>query len=135
MPFGCENSTGEGARLELKGSTSLRRDDMVLFVSGVKKRSPVYFLIGQPATNEPWFDGRLCISSTGRRGLLGLDYQKADKNGSAYTTRSLLRMAERSGLELMVGSTWGFQAVYYDKKGPCGTGYNTTNGLLVTLVQ
>ncbi len=134
QPYGCENSTGEGARLQMVGSPSLSQGDMVLHVSGVRKKSPVYFLIGEPAKGELWFDGMLCIGSTGR-GLLALEYQKADKSGNAYTSGSLIHLAERSGLELLVGSTWGFQAVYYDKKGPCETGYNTTNGLLVTLME
>ncbi len=133
MPHGCENSTGEGAQLQALGSTSLGRDDMVLQVTGMPKKSRVYFMMGQSAPAQPWFDGLLCIQATGKY-LLALEVQNGDKKGTAYTERSLFRLAERAGLELMAGSTWSFQAVYYDKKGPCGTRYNTTNALMVTVL-
>ncbi|MEZ5975419.1 MAG: hypothetical protein R3E96_11430 [Planctomycetota bacterium] len=48
--------------------------------------------------------------------------------------RNVLRLAERNGLELMIGTTWASGCSTSTASGPCGTRYNLSDALLVTLV-
>ncbi|HRV81254.1 MAG TPA: FG-GAP repeat protein, partial [Planctomycetota bacterium] len=133
LPHGCENSTGVGAQLVALGSTSVRADNLALQASGIPNRSQLLFLIGQAGEPTPWYDGRWCLAPV--NGSLGtLESTKAKKSGVVTTSRSLLRLGSRLGLDLLAGTTWSVQAIYYDSHGPCGTRYNATNALMLTLV-
>ncbi|MEZ6020687.1 MAG: hypothetical protein R3F17_11455 [Planctomycetota bacterium] len=66
--------------------------------------------------------------------MLIVDTFTSSYEGDGMSKRNVLRLAERNGLELMIGTTLGFQVLYFDRFGPCGTRYNLSDALLVTLV-
>lgn len=133
QPDGCENSTGHGATLGASGSTSIARDDLGLIVSGLPRRAPTYFAMGRPGAPTLSFDGQLCISSADNQ-VIVVESRRASRAGIAVTRNKLLSSANRKGLAILAGSSWTFQAAYYDDQGPCGTQYNHSNALFVTLV-
>ncbi len=130
---GCRNSTGEGSALTLHGSTSLEADEMTLMATNLPGHARVTFVVGVPNEGSFWHDGRLCVN-VARGQFTTLETRRADRRGTAVSQRSLLRLMERAGLAVVAGSSWGFQAVYYDRHGPCGHRYNATQGLWVTLM-
>ncbi|MDF1838452.1 MAG: hypothetical protein P1V35_11320, partial [Planctomycetota bacterium] len=130
---GCENSTGKGAILGATGSTSIMKDDLTLIASGLPRKAPTYFLMGQPGAPTPSFDGQMCISGTDNK-VLVVESLRASRAGIGITKNKLLNYASRKGLGTLSGSSWTFQAIYYDSQGPCGTRYNFTDALFVTLV-
>ncbi len=133
QPGGCENSTGWGAVLAASGSTSLGKDDLSLLARGLPQRAPTYFFMGLPGTATPSLDGQYCISSSDTNVLM-VDSLRSSRAGVAISRRKILTYADRKGLAVLAGSSWTFQAAYYDRHGPCGTRYNYTNALYVTLV-
>ncbi len=133
QPDGCENSTGKGAALMGSGTTSISKDDLSLVASGLPRRAPTYFMMGRPGAPIPAYDGQLCISGTDNQ-VLVVESLRASRAGVAVTRGKILNYADRKGLAVMAGSSWSFQAAYYDRHGPCRTRYNFTNALFVTLV-
>lgn len=133
QPDGCENSTGKGATLIASGSTSLIKDDLTLLMDGLPRRAPTYILMGRPGVAILSFDGQYCISKLDNKVLM-VESMRANRAGFAVTRRKLLSYASRKGLAVLAGSSWTFQAAYYDRRGPCGTRYNYSNALYVTLV-
>ena len=130
---GCENSTGEGARLEAFGTTSIGTDDLMLVATKMPRRARTAFVVGLPSDPIVWHDGLLCISTASNE-FAALESRRADNQGMAYTRKSLLRLMDQAGLPVLAGSSWAFQATYYDRNGPCGRRYNTTDALLITLI-
>ena len=129
---GCENSTGKGAALSATGSTSIAVDNLTLIASGLPRRAPTYFLMGRPGPPTPAYDGLFCISNTDNKVLM-LESRRASRAGVVMTRNKIMNYASRKGLEALAGTSWTFQAVYYDRSGPCGTRYNFTNALYATL--
>ncbi len=130
---GCENSTGEGATLTASGSTSVTKDDLTLFMDGLPRRASTVILMGRPGVAMMAYDGQYCISDTGGE-VLVVENMRANGVGFAATRRRIFSYAKRKGLAVLAGSSWTFQAAYYDRRGPCGTRYNFSNALYVTLV-
>ena len=130
---GCENSAGLSGRLQLHGTTSVERDDVVLMATQLPSRARVTFIAGLPGDATAWHDGRLCVKTSGKQ-FTTLETRRANRRGEVATRRSLLRLMDQAGLHVLAGSSWSFQAVYHDRGGPCGYRYNATNALLVTLV-
>lgn len=130
---GCANSGGRGAILIGSGSASVSADDLLLLVA---KLPPGRFTLtvmssstGSPAV---FGDGLLCL--TGK--LFRLPVLQADAAGTvvlgglvAYSTSHLPPDGH-----IGAGSSWAFQTWYRDPAGPCGTGFNASNGLEVTFV-
>ncbi|MCP5022618.1 MAG: hypothetical protein GY930_12695 [bacterium] len=130
---GCQNSTGAGATMIASGSTSLTNDDLTLFMDGLPRRAPTFVLMGIPGVATMAFDGQYCISDSDAN-VLVVESMRANGVGFAATRRRIFRYASRKGLTVLTGSSWAFQAMYYDRRGPCGTQYNFSNALCVTLV-
>ena len=132
---GCLNGFGRGAVLAATGSTSVAADDLVLsFAHGVHGYgwppygTPILLLAGTAQVNG------------GLGALLG-DGLKCVEGG---TQRLAVRLGTPFGAGLTVfpggmiahggwsaGDVRHFQAWYRDPGGPCGTRFNTSNGLRI----
>ncbi len=134
LGVGCRNSTGFGASLISTGTTSVSADDLVLHTAGAPSSTFGIFVVGGGAINQPFGDGLFCVSP----GPSGLHRFSPPNHITPFGTMSrgpglvAYTLGFPSGQEIQVGNTYYFQAWYRDNLGPCGFGWNLTNGLEVT---
>lgn len=126
---GCANSAGLGARATAGGSASLALDSLVVIGAGLPATQPALLFAGLNAVNGglgvPFGDGLRCAGG----GLQRLGIRTASATGTALWGPGLL-----SGLGASSGDTRYLQLWYRDPVGPCGSGFNLSNGLSLTLV-
>jgi len=124
---GCENSTGDGARLVGAGSSSIAAADAALTVDRCPSNVSGILFMGGNVLNGGvgnWFgDGLLCTTPIKRFGV---------QNSGSTGTLTLLDPAALAPSQISPGATRVFQAWYRDVSGPCGSGWNTSNGYQVT---
>jgi len=127
---GCANSLGVGASLEGTGTDGIANDDLVLEASQLPPNAPALLFVGTSAVNgglgAVFGDGLRCVGGT----IVRLGVQFADPIGFAEWGPGYAGQ-----LGLQVGETRYFQAWYRNNAGPCGTGFNLTNGIQVTFTQ
>ncbi len=127
---GCANSTGAGARLEAEGTDSIANDDLEFLCEGLPPGKVALLFQGSNQAGGglgiPFGDGQVCVGGSALR----LGTQFADNAGLAVWTHPFLPLAGWT-----VGSTWNFQVRYRDPMGPCGSGFNFSNGLSITFTQ
>jgi len=85
-------------------------------------------LVGEQTASRTFGDGRRCVRA-GDRGVRRLPPQTADSTGSLGLGPGLAASAG-----LTVFQTHHVQFWYRDGLGPCGTGFNLSNGIAVRLV-
>lgn len=123
---GCRNSTGNGAYAFAFGSTNAVQDDLVVAGQHLPPSRPALLFVGDAALNGgkgvPFGDGLACASGNVVR--LGV-----------RTPAGAGRVRWGSGLRTLggwaPGDTRYFQIWYRDPDGPCGSGFDLTNGLRV----
>jgi len=124
---GCANSGGTGGQLMAFGSDSVAMDDLVLYGSHLPPSQPALLFAGANAVNggngAVFGDGLRCAGGSVAR--LGVGLPAA--NGYATWGPGLGAMGAWGA-----GDTRRFQAWYRDPGGPCGTGFNLTNGTEIT---
>ncbi|MCB9914144.1 MAG: hypothetical protein H6828_03215 [Planctomycetes bacterium] len=126
---GCANSSGRGARLDGAGCNAVSADSLRLDIGGLPAAQPVLLFAGQNAT----VGGAGAVFGDGLRCAGGAVHRLGVHAGNAAGTSSW-------GPGLIAAQGWGagdtrrFQAWYRDPAGPCGTGYNLSNGVEVTFV-
>jgi hypothetical protein len=130
---GCANSTGSGGLLAASGTTSLSAGNLVLSASSLPLSKLGMVYMGTGAAFAPFADGLRCIGgqtyrfsaqSSGSTGSFSLGPGIPALSCSSFPTAGCITS----------GSTWRFQAWHRDPDGPCGSGSNLTNGLVVTFV-
>jgi hypothetical protein len=132
---GCANSTGAGAHLTATGTTSVSDDDLVLVATQVPTGQFGVFVVGGGTNNIVFGDGLRCVSP----GPTGL-HRFNPPNGSSPTGvmsrgPGIVSYSQNfpSGGAIQAGNTYYFQAWFRDPfSGPCGSGFNLSNGLEVT---
>jgi len=125
---GCENSTGGGALLSAAGTTSVSSDDLVLEATGLPASQFGLIFAGDSETVEaPFGDGYLCLGPPYAR----LPVRQASAGGVLTEGPGIVGSAP---LLPPLGplTTIGFQCWYRDPGGPCGSGFNLSNGLIIT---
>jgi len=125
---GCANSTGAGAVLDSGGSDSAGADDLTFQASALLPGQPALLFAGHNAVNGgdgiPFGDGLRCAGQN----VVRLGVRVPDANGSASWGPGLGAAGGWSA-----GDTRYFQAWYRDPSGgPCGAGFNLSNGVEVT---
>lgn len=131
---GCANNTGVGARLRASGSASVTADDLFLTVSSMPNGQFGRFYMGAGAANAPFGNGLLCAGSGGY-GQFRFDLFFTGQTGFASLGLGVVDHSEQNfGAtgQIFPGQTWLFQAWFRDPGGPCGSSFNTSNGLMVT---
>ena len=125
---GCANSSGLGGLLVASGSNSVAADDLVMDASNLLPSQPALLFAGNNAINGgdgvTFGDGLRCAGQS----VVRLGVRIPDAGGGATW-----------GPGLRASGGWGsgdvrhFQGWYRDPVGgPCGSGFNLTNGLSVT---
>jgi hypothetical protein len=128
---GCANSTGVGGTLEAVGTTSVFADDLSLVAAQLPTNQFGIVYMGSAAAAAPFGDGVRCAGGAIFRYGAGFSGP-----GGTYT---LGRGVAGASCALFgvpgcidAGETWHFQGWYRDPTGPCGSGWNVTNGLSIT---
>jgi len=127
---GCANSTGAGALLSGYGSRWIAPQDctpLVLTVTEVPQNVSCLFFQGDVQINGGngvvYGDGLRCTGTN----VIRIEIVTSDSNGMAPTTVNVAA----AGL-VNVGETKYYQVRYRDDLGPCGLGFNFSNGLAIT---
>lgn len=118
---GCATSTGAGAVLDNTGTTSLAADDLVVNATQLPLNKPGIFFAGTQPVSAPLGDGLLCVVPQ-YRGL-----PQFSGAGGTFGQASL-----GTTLGASPGDAWYVQTWFRDPAGPCGSGFGTSNGLIVT---
>lgn len=127
---GCANSTGQGSVLTAQGGGIIGDEDLVVTnaVPGVFG----LFFQGDVSIQVPFGDGQLCASQNIIR-LSPLPTQ-VSPDGSAMWGPCVddPSIPAVTGVVPGSGETKRYQFWYRDPGGPCGNGFNTTNGVELT---
>lgn len=121
---GCANSATQGAVLAAQGTpdASGGPQPFQLLASGAPPNKPGMFLSGTAAVGFPAGDGLLCAGGSLQR----FELVFTDAAGAAATS---VDIAATTGVQS--GETRYVQYWFRDPAGPCGGGFNFTNGLQV----
>jgi len=126
---GCANSTGQGGALAVTGSPSTGSDELIFSTADLPPGVPALFFAGTTRVNgglgAVFGDGLRCVGGTIRRGGVSIA-----TGGSAQWGPGLA-----SALSWSPGDLRRAQAWYRDPtSGPCGSGFNLTNAIELTLI-
>lgn len=125
---GCENSTGVGAIITGGGSTSVLADDLEMYGTQIAPTKPSLLFSGTTSVNSGngvvLGDGLRCTGGAIKRYSVRI----SDATGNASWIGGLGATGGWSA-----GDTRYFQVWYRDAvgTGPCGTGFNLSNGIEV----
>ncbi len=123
---GCANSTGLGAMLVGGGSDSAGVDDLVFTCSQLPVNKPSLLFAGPLQANggagNLFGDGRLCVGG----GIQRLTLVFSNASGDAHYGPGIISQGGWSS-----GMTRQFQVWFRNPTGPCGGGFNTSNGVEV----
>jgi hypothetical protein len=124
---GCANSTGNGSQLTWSGSASVSANDLVLHATNDVTGQFGLFFQGVGAVNSGlgvlFGDGLRCANSTITR------LQTINAPGGVGGSTSVSISAAGN---VLPGQTRHYQFWYRTPQGPCGTGFNTSNGVRVS---
>jgi PKD repeat protein len=132
---GCANSSGQGAVLGGSGSASVSADDLFLTAIGAPSNQNGIFFMGGGASLVPFGDGQRCVANAGQ----GV-FRYALSNSGPTGTFSLGPVVGASHARfsppgrIQAGQTWFFQCWFRDPMGPCGRGFNLSNGVSLSFV-
>jgi len=133
---GCANSTGAGALLAVaSGTTSVAADDLVLDVGGLPAGEVAIVYLGGGRDFRPFGDGVRCVRAAAT-GFQRFAPRLADGAGRVQLGPGIVaesRGFPRAG-RIEACRTYPFQCWYRDPLGPCGSGFNLSNGLEVFFV-
>jgi len=129
---GCLNSTGRGAVLQACGSGSVTTDDLVIEARQLPPGTSCLLFMGGGQSFSPFGDG-IRVASSGGVGLFRFGVRQADAQGAVVRGPGLVAQSQTFPLagRIQAGQYWNFQAWYRNPAGPCGSGFNLTNGLQV----
>lgn len=130
---GCVNSTGFGGRLVGSGSASVSADDLRIDAFQLPLGRAGRFYMASQLVQTPLGDGLLCAGSGGY-GLFRFPARDTGAAGVVSLDAGLASFAAANlppAAQILPGATWNFQVWFRDGSGPCGSGVNTTNALMV----
>lgn len=136
---GCENSTGGGAFLDVDGGTSsVTNDDLLIRAWGLPSNANGIIFMGSGTIDLPFGDGRRCVGAGGvgtfrfpvmNSGVSGQFELSSNSLGSGIVAYTCAHFPPAGCIS--PGDTRHFQAWFRDPPGPCGSGFNLSNGLTV----
>ena len=119
---GCRHSAGGWMELGHTGTTMLASDNLGFYMVGGLPGSWGVLLQGDAAISWPFKDGILCVGGLTRR----VEVVSLDFLGGAVSTVSIAAASQA-----VPGERRYYQFFYSDPAGPCGSGWNSSNGLQV----
>ncbi|MFT7486600.1 MAG: hypothetical protein ACI9F9_002455, partial [Candidatus Paceibacteria bacterium] len=120
---GCANSTALGAFLVGTGVPAVGADTFQLYVEQCPAHvTGLFFSAPNSSPGFAFGDGMLCVGGA----ITRLGIVSTSSTGIAHSMGSL---SLKEGL--LGGELRNYQYWYRDTSGPCGSGFNTTNGLSV----
>ena len=127
---GCANSTGQGAVLTVSGRSSVSADTLVLHGSILPAGAITLYIQGTQAVNggagSAFGDGLSCAGGNVRRLAPRVSFVGVSQFPEAGNQPiSILG-------NVAPGATRHYQAFYRNPMGPCGFGFNLTNGVSLT---
>jgi hypothetical protein len=130
---GCKNSTVNGGVLAAGGTTSVNEDSLRVEARWLPQNVLGILFMGSATNWSPFGDGRLALGP-GSTGVFRFVPPKSSGPGGALIWDGGL-VAQSQTLapagHTDPGETWYFQTWYRDPTGPCGSGFNVSNGLQV----
>lgn len=135
---GCGNSAHPtGANMAASGSASLALDTATLTITDHRPSTLAVLFQGNP--NNPvlmYGDGIRCIGGSLKRPFKMTPANAASlvipsASSTPPSPATLSSQSAAKGDPLSIGSVRGYQLVYRDNGGPCGTGFNATNGIRI----
>ena len=130
---GCANSiVAAGGHLGGEGAASVSSDTFVLTGSGMPNSSVLYFQGTTQANGglgTVFGDGLRCAAGS----VIRLGTKTNSSNGSMYPAPGDIPISIKGAIPAG-GGTRTYQAWYRNTTGPCGSGFNLTNGVQVTWV-
>jgi hypothetical protein len=128
LDSGCANSTGSGAILSGSGTASVSTDDLTFDCTQMPPNKPALIFAGTTSVNGGagfvFGDGLRCAGGSVQR----LGVMTSDSGGNASWGPGMIAAGGWSS-----GQTRFFQVWLRDPGGPCGGGFNLSNGLEVLL--
>lgn len=128
---GLDSDPLTGARLTSSGTNFAARDDLQLELSGLRPLAFGLLLSSKNTVSPPFGDGRRCLGGQVYR----FPVRRADAAGvMQYGPSEIVSYSKGFAPHGVVApsATWNYQGWYRDSLGPCGSGFNLTNGLSVT---
>lgn len=120
---GCRNSTGQGAALHAVGTTSIAADDLLFVGEMMPPNTPVLLFYGEdPVGPIPFGDGLRCAGTN----VVRIGTKITDGWGVAQWGSGLAGSLGWSPGDVIFAQDW-----YRDPAGPCGSGFNLSNGLKI----
>ncbi len=130
---GCANSTGQGGHLYFNGTQSVSADDLVLISDKLPTSQFGLYFMGGGGNLLTFGDGLRCAVGGGV-GVFRFTVTNTGALGMATRGPGIVATAAANFPPagwITAGSSWFFQFWHRDPPGPCGSGWNTTNGLRV----
>lgn len=125
-PTGCANSTGLGTSLTASGSPFISHDTLVLTVTNIPLDHTGVFYEGSVRNpGHTYGDGVRCIAAPLVR-VSKVSHSTGQESIPAPGTPPLSVQ-----LGIQPGQTTGFQVFYRDGSGPCHTGFNASNAIVI----
>jgi hypothetical protein len=124
--IGAPNSTGVGAHIQVRGSSSLSKNDLTLAVTDLPPFKKGVFLFGQFQAQVPFGDGYACIGDPIFRGTVA----RADSNGTVAARFDEAAYPPGAG-SMFPGAQVHFQFWYRDPHGG-PAGFNLSDAMQVT---
>jgi len=130
---GCRSSTNQGAVLAAGGSTGTSSDSLRVEARWLPHNVFGILFMGDATTWAPFGDGRRALGGATAGVFRFLPAKHTGLSGALIWDGGLVAQSQTFAPAGRIdpGETWYFQAWYRDPTGPCGTGFNVSNGLQV----
>lgn len=128
--FTAPNSLSRGIQLDSTGPIGIGNNALSLLATGAVAGQPALFFYGGLRPPMPFGDGWLCTAPP----IFRLSPPgTVEPDGSIERALDFTQPPMSSGPgEILPGSTWSLQLFCRDPQGPGGSGFNLSDGLLIT---
>jgi hypothetical protein len=123
---GCKNSTNLGGKLVGSGTTSVSLDGLQLTATNMTGLVAVFFQ-GTGVVNLTYGDGHRCMGGP----LIRIGKKSISGGSATYPTGADPLISVKGNVPLSGNVVRYYQTVYRNNGGPCGSGFNITNGISV----
>ena len=123
---GCKNSTGLGGKLTSSGAASASLDNLQLSASNMTGLVAVFFQ-GNGVVSFTYGDGHRCMGGQ----LLRIGKKSIVGGNASYPVGADPLISIKGNIPPAGNVVRYYQTVYRNVGGPCGSGFNITNGISV----